>query len=82
MPTKRARPDTTLKARTLKIAEDELEVIQQVADREGVSVSYLLRAAGTAVATNPEWLAASLGSQAERDSHAAGVAIPPATTDT
>lgn len=76
MPTKRARQDTTLKPRTLKIAEDELEVIQQAADSAGVSVSYLLRAAGTAVATNPEWLAASLGNQAERDNQAAGVAIP------
>jgi hypothetical protein len=82
MPTKRARPDTTLKPRTLKIADDELEIIQRAAEKKGVSVSYLLRAAGTAVASNPEWLITSLGNQAERDAQAGGVAIPPASTDT
>lgn len=82
MPTRRARPDKTLKPRTLKLADDELEAIKEVADREGVSVSYLLRAAGTAVAGNPEWVATALGSQAERDSQAtAGAAIPASDTD-
>jgi len=81
MPTKRARPDTTLQPRTLKIAPDELEVIQRVAGRAGVSVSYLLRAAGNSVATNPEWLARSLGSQIERDNQVGGVAIPDSETN-
>ena len=58
------------------------ETPQEVADREGVSVSYLLRAAGTAVAGNPEWVATALGSQAERDSQVmAGAAIPRPDTD-
>ena len=67
MATKRARPDTTLQPRTLKIAPDELDVIQRVAGREGVSVSHLLRAAGNSVANNPGWLAVSLSIQARRD---------------
>jgi len=76
MPTKRARQDTTLQPRTLKIAPDELEVIQRVAAGAGVSVSYLLRAAGTSVADNPEWLAASLANQVRRDSRVDGNILP------
>jgi len=76
MPTNRARQDTTLQPRTVKIAPDELEVIQRVAAGAGVSVSYLLRAAGTSVAANPDWLAASLANQVRRDSRVGGNILP------
>ncbi len=79
MPTKRARKDTTLQPRTLKIAPDELQEVQRVAASAGVSVSYLLRAAGISVATNPVWLAVSLANQVKRD---CGPEIPAVNTDT
>jgi hypothetical protein len=72
MPNNRARQDTTLQPRTLKIAADELEVIQRAAIDAGVSVSYLLRAAGNEAAANPKWLAASLANQVKRDTRASG----------
>lgn len=68
MPTPRKRPDVVLRPATLKIAEDELDAIRLVAEREGVSVSHLLRAAGTAVVGDDELLRRALDAQAERDS--------------
>ena len=76
MPNNRARQDTTLQPRTLKIAPDELEAIQRVATGAGVSVSYLLRAAGNEAAANPKWLAASLANQVKRDNRAGGNTLP------
>jgi hypothetical protein len=76
MPTKRARQDTTLQPLTPKNAPEELDVIQRVAAGAGVSVSYLLRAAGTPVAANPEWLAASFANQVRRYSRAGGNILP------
>jgi len=68
MPTPRKRPDVVLRPATLKIAEDELDAIREVAEREGVSVSHLLRAAGTAVVGDDDLLRRALDAQAERDS--------------
>lgn len=68
MPTPRKRPDVVLRPATLKIAEDELDAIREVAEREGVTVSHLLRAAGTAVVGDEDLLRRALDAQSERDS--------------
>jgi hypothetical protein len=70
MPTPRKRPDVVLRTAGLKIAEDELDLIKQVAEREGVTVSHLLRAAGTAVVGDEDLLRRALDAQSERDSTA------------
>lgn len=76
MANNRARQDTTLRPRTLKIAPDELEAIQRAATGAGVSVSHLLRAAGNEAAANPKWLAASLANQVKRDGRTGGNSLP------
>ncbi len=54
-------PEELLTYPRFGVTSAELERLTEIADRNEVSVSYLIRAAGTAVAGNPElaeqWLA-------------------------
>lgn len=62
------------------LTEEELELIKSAAasvnEYGGVSVSQLLRAAGTAVAQDPELLQQVLSNQASREKATGGAAVP------
>jgi hypothetical protein len=77
------KPGLRNKQISYQLTESEYEALKKAAvEAGGVSISHLLRAAGTAVAENPDLRQQWLSAQAQRDAMAAGAAIPSPTTDT
>lgn len=73
------KPGTRNKQVSYQLTEQEYEALKTAAiEAGGVSVSHLLRAAGTAVASNPELRQTWLMEQAQRDAQSGGAAVPTA----
>ena len=73
------KPGTRNKQISYQLTEEEYAALKAAAiEAGGVSVSHLLRAAGTAVASNPDLRQTWLMEQAQRDAQSGGAAIPTA----
>lgn len=75
------KPGTRSKQISFQLSEDEYLALKNAAvEAGGVSVSHLLRSAGTAVVGDPDLRSEALAAQARRD-YGAGAAIPDPTSE-